>query len=141
MRTRRIAGATLMSILLAGGTAAAHHAFSAEFDADRPVILVGLVTKTEWINPHAWIWMDVKGPDGQVKNWGIELGPPNALLRRGWKRDSMPIGSEIKVDGYAAKSGKEIANAIDITLANGTTIFAGSSGSGAPREGRTPPPK
>jgi hypothetical protein len=141
MRTRRIIGATVVAVLLAAASVAAHHSFAAEFDANKPIILVGAVTKTEWVNPHAWIWMDVKGPDGQVKNWGIELGPPNALLRRGWKRDSMPIGSEIKVDGYAAKSGKEIANAIDITLPNGTTIFAGSSGSGAPREGKTPPPK
>src|SRR5262245_11694554 len=130
MRTRRIAGAALAGVLLAAGSAAAQHAFSAEFAADRPVIAVGLVTKPHWVNPHAWIWMDVKGPDGQVKSWGIELGPPSALMRRGWKRDSMPIGSQIKVDGYGAKNGREIANAIDITLPDGTTFFAGSSGTG-----------
>ena len=125
---------TLSGILLATASAVAHHAFSAEFDANRPLILSGAVTKTEWVNPHAWIFMDVKGDDGAVVNWAVEMGPPSALLRRGWNRTSLPVGATIKVDGYGAKNGRSVINAIDITLPDGTTVFAGSSGTGAPRE-------
>jgi len=110
----------------------AHHAFSAEFDGNQPVTLRGIVTKVEWVNPHAWIFIDVKGPGGQIVNWGIEAGAPNALIRRGWRRESLPIGMQIVVDGYRAKSGKNLANGRDITLPDGTVLFAGSSGTGAP---------
>ena len=136
MEPRFVIAATVLGISLAAGSAVAHHSFAADFDANKPVTLVGSVTKMEWVNPHAWIWMDVKGPDGKLANWGIELGPPNDLLRRGWRRDSMPIGAQIKVDGYGAKNGKEIAIAIDITLPGGAKFFVRSSGSGAPREGK-----
>ena len=89
-------------------------------------MLEGALTKADWTNPHAWIYIDVKGPDGKVVNWAIEMGPPNALLRRGWKKSSMQYGAVIKVEGFAAKNGKEFANATNITLPDGTKIFAGT---------------
>jgi Family of unknown function (DUF6152) len=126
MGTKRIVAAAGLGVMLAVVSANAHHAFSAEFDQDKPVSLSGTITKAEWVNPHAWVYIDVKGPDGTVVNWSIEMGPPNALLRRGWKKSSMAFGAVIKVDGFAAKNGKEFANATDITLPDGTKIFAGT---------------
>jgi len=110
----------------------AHHAFTAEFDANQPVVLKGTVTLTEWINPHSWVHVDVKGADGKVVNWAVECGAPNQLLRRGWNKNSLPIGIEIVVDGFRAKNGSATANARDITLPDGRTLFVGSSGTGAP---------
>jgi hypothetical protein len=123
--TRAVALASLALIAFAA-SAAAHHAFSAEFDQNKPVLLEGALTKADWMNPHAWIYIDVKGADGSVVNWAIEMGPPNALLRRGWKKSSMQIGAIIKVEGFAAKNGKEFANATNITMPDGTKIFAGT---------------
>ena len=123
--TRAVTLATLALIAFAA-SAAAHHAFSAEFDQNKPVLLEGALTKADWMNPHAWIYIDVKGADGSVVNWAIEMGPPNALLRRGWKKSSMQIGAIIKVEGFAAKNGKEFANATNITMPDGTKIFAGT---------------
>src|ERR1700730_7192759 len=94
-----------VSLLLSGAQVMAHHAFSAEFDANRPVALRGTVTKMEWVNPHSWLYIDVKGPDGQVVNWAFELGPVNALYRRGWTKLSIPTGIEVVMDGYRAKNG------------------------------------
>jgi len=135
MQTQRVVLVVALGLLLAGGSAAAHHAFTAEFDANRPLTLAGTVTKSEWVNPHAWIFMDVKNPDGAIVNWAVEMGPPSALVRRGWKRSALPVGSQITVDGYGAKNGRDVINAIDIIFPDGTKIFAGSSGTGAPREG------
>ena len=112
----------------------AHHAFAAEFDANRPVKLEGVVTKMEWINPHSWIHIDVKGDDGSVQKWMIEGGAPNALLRRGWNRDSLKAGTQIMVQGFQAKDGSNRANGRDITFADGSKLFVGSSGIGAPDE-------
>jgi hypothetical protein len=115
-----------VAVLLAGATATAHHAFSAEFDENKPVNLEGTLTKAYWVNPHAWLYIDVKDKDGKVSNWAIEMGPPNALLRRGWKRSSMQVGALIKVEGFAAKNGKDFANATNVTLPDGTKVFAGA---------------
>ena len=97
----------------------AHHAFSAEFDINRPITVRGTITKMEWINPHAWIHMDVTEADGSVASWMIELGPPNSLIKRGWTRDSVPAGIEIIVEGHQAKDGQNRANGGDITLPDG----------------------
>ena len=118
-----IAGAALVA---AAAPVLAHHSFAAEFDAKKPVKLQGTVTKMEWINPHAWIYLDVKNTDGSVTNWMVEAGAPNALLRRGWKKSSMAYGTVIKVEGFAAKNGKEFVNAANIMFPDGTRIFAGT---------------
>ena len=102
MLKRTIAMASL-GVMLLTGSIAAHHAFSSEFDQDKPVLLEGSLTKADWTNPHAWLYLDVKGADGKVVNWAIEMGPPNALLRRGWKKSSMQFGAILKVEGFAAK--------------------------------------
>ena len=121
----------------------AHHAFSAEFDAKRPVKLRGVVTKMEWINPHSWIHIDVKDGAGKVTPWMVEGGAPNALLRRGFTKASLPIGTEVVIEGYQAKDGSTKANGRDITLPNGSKLFVGSSGTGAPLDGKdaTEPPR
>ena len=126
-----VAGALLAAAAL---PVLAHHSFAAEFDANRPVKLEGVVTKMEWINPHSWIHIDVKTSSGETQQWMIEGGAPNALLRRGWNRNSLPAGSKISVQGFQAKDGSFRANGRDITFADGTKLFVGSSGTGAPDE-------
>ena len=126
----------LMGAVVTGAIAPAwaHHAFSAEFDDKKPLKLVGRVTKMEWINPHAWIHMDVEGEDGKMVSWMVELGPPNALLKRGWNKNSLPEGTQIVVDGYQSKDGELRLNGRDLTFPDGKKLFAGSSGTGAPDE-------
>src|SRR5262245_47865910 len=134
MRTKT-AAALISAIWLATLTPArAHHAFSAEFDANKPVKLQGTVTKMDWVNPHAWIHIDVKKPDGSVEQWMIEGGTPNAMFRRGFTKDSLAVGTVIVVDGYQAKNGSNRANGRDLRLPDGRTLFVGSSGTGAPDE-------
>ena len=136
MRTKLAAAVGILGVALVGTAVSlsAHHAFAAEFDANKPVNFKGTVTKMEWTNPHCWLHIDVKKPDGTVENWAIEAGTPNVLFRRGFTKDSLQAGTEIVVDGYQAKDGSHRANGRNLTLPNGTMLFLGSSGTGAPYE-------
>ena len=121
-----------LGLVFAAVPLAAHHAFTAEFDAQQPVTLHGIVTKVEWTNPHAWINLDVKGEDGQVVAWRVEAGAPNALLRRGFTKNYLPPGAEIVVQGFKAKDGSNRANGSNVTTPDGKKLFLGSSGTGSP---------
>jgi hypothetical protein len=130
MRTLAILIASV-SLLVSAAPAWAHHAFAAEFDSTKPIKLHGIVTKMEWINPHAWIHIDVKNDDGTVTSWMVEGGSPNTLLRNGFTKASLPVGTEIVVDGYQAKDASNKMNGRDITLPDGRKLFVGSAGQGA----------
>jgi hypothetical protein len=114
--------------------ALAHHAFAAEFDANKPVNFKGTIKKMEWVNPHSWLHIEVKQPDGTVVNWAIEAGTPNVLFRRGFTKETLQPGTDVVVDGYQAKDGSHRANGRDLTLPDGRQLFLGSSGTGAPYE-------
>lgn len=136
MRTKLysvVAGAAFL-LAVAAAPVIAHHSFAAEFDAKKPVKMKGTVVKMEWINPHSWIHIDVKKDDGTIERWMVEGGAPNALLRRGWNKKSLPEGTEIVVEGFQAKDGSHRANGRDITFPDGKKLFVGSSGIGAPDE-------
>ncbi len=133
MRTTILcAAAVTIGLIVSNTTALAHHAFSSEFDANRPVKFTGTVTKMMWVNPHAWIYIDVKKPDGTTEEWMVEAGTPNTLLRRGFTKASLLPGTVIKVDGYQSKDGSLRANGRDLTLPDGRTLFVGAEGTGAP---------
>jgi hypothetical protein len=138
MRTHHL---TLLCVAVAGltwatATASAHHAFAAEFDATKPIKLKGTIVKMEWINPHTWLHLEVKRPDGKTERWMIEGGPPNALYRRGFNKNSLPVGAELVVEGFRAKDGSMKGNGREITFSDGRRLFVGSSGTGAPRDGK-----
>ena len=114
----------------------AHHAFAAEFDAKQPVKFKGVVTKMEWTNPHVWIHLDVKQPDGTVEKWSVEAGTPHVLFRRGFTKQALLPGIEIIVDGYRSKDGTHRANGRDLTFPDGRTLFLGGSSPDAPEQER-----
>ena len=136
MRLQRVLITTFAALLLIGTAVSAHHSFAAEFDSNKPIQLKGTVVRVEWINPHTWIHVAVKDADGKTEEWMIEGGTPNTLLRRGLTKNSLPEGTEIVVDGYRAKNGSNRANGRDVTFPDGRKLFMGSSGTGAPKDGR-----
>ena len=142
MRTKLTVGTALLAgvaVLLAQAPLWAHHAFAAEFDGNKPVKFIdAVVTKVQLINPHSWIYVDVKGADGKLENWAIEAGSPNILMRRGITKDTVKVGQKIRVDGYQSKDGSHRANGRDLTLPDGTQLFLGGSGTGAPYEVQRP---
>jgi hypothetical protein len=144
MRKKLLVGtiAAATAALLGGAASLAHHAFSAEFDGNKPVNLRGVVTRVEWINPHAWIHIDAKNADGTTQAWMIEGGTPNTLLRSGITKDSLVVGTELVVRGYQSKDSsckpKCRANGRDVTFPDGRKLFMGSSGTGAPKDGSDP---
>jgi hypothetical protein len=123
-----IAGAAGLAMLFAVMPVSAHHAFAAEFDAKKGVKVSGTITKLEWTNPHAWLYVDVKDESGKVTNWSFELGSPNGLIRQGWRRTSLKEGDQVTVEGFAAKDGSNTANAHNVMLPDGRKMFAGSQG-------------
>jgi len=116
-----------LALLLSRSSAYAHHSFAAEFDTDKPVQITGTVTKVEWTNPHVRFYVDVKNDQGEVVNWNIELGPPLILRHQGWRQDSLKTGDQVTVEGYLARDQSNLANAKKVTLADGRSVFAGSS--------------
>ena len=142
MRIKRSVGAVVVAgiaMLSFQAPLRAHHAFAAEFDEKRPVKFQdATVTRVQLINPHSWIWVDVKQPDGKIENWAIEAGSPNILLSRGITKDTLKVGQKLVVDGYQSKDGSHRANGRDLTLPDGTKLFLGSSGDGAPYEVQRP---
>jgi len=127
-----VVAASGCALLVPAAPALAHHAFAGEFDANQPITLRGKITRVEWINPHAWLHIDVAGDDGSVESWMIEAGSPNTLVRRGMTRDSIPVGTEVVVFGYRHRNGSNAANGRDVTLPDGTKLFLSSPRTGAP---------
>jgi hypothetical protein len=132
----RAVAAITASLLLAGspGAAVAHHAFAAEFDADKPLDLKGTVTRVKWVNPHSWLFFDVKGPDGSVTNWGVEFGTPNGLAQKGLKKADLPVGTLVHVTGYRSKNGGPFGYSVTLTLPDGRSIQTGGAAA-------VPPPR
>jgi len=133
-KTTAALGIVGMLFALTAVSLRAHHAFSAEFDAKKPISFKGTVTRMLWVNPHVWIHLDVKRPDGKVESWAVEGGTPSVLFRRGLTKDTLKVGTEIMVEGYQAKDGTKRANGRDLTFPDGRKLFVGSSGTGAPYE-------
>jgi len=133
-----LVGAVSLAALIASVPVHGHHAFAAEYDRDKPITLTGAMTKLEWTNPHARIYIDVKDDTGKVVNWDCELGPPNGLMRRGWNRNSLKQGHVVTINGFLSKTAPHVANARTVKLADGREVFAGSSFDTGPTEGDPP---
>jgi hypothetical protein len=133
MRTAMSAAIIGVGLLLAAQPALPHHSFAAEFDSNKPIVLKGTVKEMVWSNPHGWLYVDVKAPDGKIVTWALELGTPNAMYRRGWRKTDLPVGTEVTVDGFLAKDGSPTANAVNIVLPGGRKLGVGSSGTGSLR--------
>lgn len=127
MRKTGLLVALAAILVTAAVPAVAHHAFSAEFDQSKPVKVSGEITRLEWVNPHAWLFVDTKGPDGKVVPWRFEMGAPNALLRAGWSKSDIKVGTAVTVSGFIARSGGSVGNAFQVRLPDGRDLFAGSS--------------
>jgi len=137
VKTLGLAAAALATLAFVQSSNA-HHAFGAEFDPNRPLVLRGPITKVEWVNPHAWIHLEHTNEDGEKEAWMVEGGTPNTLIRRGFNKRSLKIGTEIVVDGYQSKDLSNRANGRDVTFSDGRKLFLGSSGTGAPKDGKDP---
>jgi hypothetical protein len=134
----------MIAVLLSVGLTAsidvgAHHSFAAEFDGDKPVRLIGIITKIEWTNPHSYFYVDVKNSQGIVANWGCEAGNPGALSRRGWQRGDIKIGDTLIVDGFLAKDGSHLIDARRVTLPDGRIVYGGTPGDGGPEDNKSAP--
>lgn len=136
MRSSLVGAAIVLALFALARPAAAHHAFAAEFDATKPITLKGKVTKVELINPHGWLHVDVVGADGKVTPWRIETNGPNALLRRGWRKDTVQVGFDVVVQGFLARDGSPTANGTSVTLPDGQKLFIGATSPTAPQEKR-----
>ena len=121
-------------LVLASGAARAHHSFAAEYDANQPITLQGQIARIDLVNPHAWLYLEVKDTEGKVVRWNVEMGAPNNLIRRGVTKATLPIGETVTVDGYRAKDGTPTVNGRQIKMSDGRTLFTGSSNTGAPGE-------
>ena len=127
MKLTHITTIAALALAATAPAALAHHSFSAEFDVNKPIKLQGTVKRVQWINPHTWIWIDVKKPDGTIEEWGVEAGTPNTLFRLGFTREALPVGTEIVVSGYESRDGAKRANGRDMTLPDGRKLLMGSS--------------
>src|SRR5215831_1335574 len=125
---------TIFCMLLLGTFAFGHHSFTAEYDQKKPVKMTGKVTEMKWSNPHGWIYIDVTGPDGKTVKWALETGAANALYRRGWRKEDLPVGAVVSVEGWQARNGTPTANVNAVTFTNGKRLFAGTSNNEAPQQ-------
>jgi len=147
VRKNLCAAVVMLGLCAAASPAAAHHSFAAEYDAKQPISLSGSIVIVDFVNPHAWIYVDVKEPDGKVVRWNVEMGSPNSLIRRGFTKNSVPVGTAVVIDGYRAKDGSRTINSTTVKLPDGRRLFTGSSGTGAPGDApagskpQTPAPK